>query len=125
MNRLDIVLTLILILSLICNVGFFIYTRSILTRLLFVSEELGDLQDMINNFSRHIKNVYNLDMFYGDQTLGALMEHAVSLNEQLETFEFIYSLTTEDESNKEIKINESSRTSEEDVDEEDYIEEDI
>ncbi len=102
------------------NVGFFIYTRSILSRLLFISEELGDLQDMINNFSNHIANVYNLEMFYGDQTLGALMEHAVSLNEQLETFEFIYSLTTDEEVNKEPNINEPSRTAEV---EEDYEEE--
>jgi PDZ domain-containing secreted protein len=120
MSRLEIVVTLVLILSLIANVGFFIYTRSILSRLLFMSEELGDLQDMINNFSNHITNVYNLEMFYGDQTLGALMEHAVSLNEQLETFEFIYSLTTNEEINKETNINEPSRTNEV---EEDYDEE--
>jgi hypothetical protein len=120
MSRLEIVVTLVLILSLIANVGFFIYTRSILSRLLFISEELGDLQDMINNFSNHIANVYNLEMFYGDQTLGALMEHAVSLNEQLETFEFIYSLTTDEDVNKETQINEPSRTVEV---EEDYTEE--
>jgi hypothetical protein len=59
-------------------------------------------------------------MFYGDQTLGALMEHAVSLNEQLETFEFIYSLTTDEDVNKETQINEPSRTVEV---EEDYTEE--
>tara|TARA_B100000941_G_C28184860_1_gene388888 strand:+ start:187 stop:558 length:372 start_codon:yes stop_codon:yes gene_type:complete len=120
MSRLEIVVTLVLILSLIANVGFFIYTRSILSRLLFISEELGDLQDMINNFSNHIANVYNLEMFYGDQTLGGLMEHAVSLNEQLETFEFIYSLTTDEDVNKETQINEPSRTVEV---EEDYPEE--
>jgi len=118
MSRLDTVMTLILVVSLIANIGFFVYTRSILSRLLFISEELGDLQDMVNNFTRHIKNVYNLDMFYGDQTLGALMEHAISFNEQLETFEFIYLLTTEEETNKETETNDPDRTSEE------YYEED-
>jgi len=34
-----------------------------------------------------------MEMFYGDQTLEELMNHAQSFNEQLETFEFIYSLT--------------------------------
>ena len=76
---------------------------------------------MVNNFTRHIKNVYNLDMFYGDQTLGALMEHAISFNEQLETFEFIYSLTTEEETNKETEINEPDRTSEEYYEDEEEI----
>ena len=118
MSRLETVITLVLIISLIANVGLFVYTRSILSRLLFISEELGDLQDMINNFSRHIRNVYSLDMFYGDQTLGALMEHAISFNEQLETFEFIYSLTTDEDANKETQINEPSRNSEEDYEEE-------
>jgi hypothetical protein len=118
MNRLETVITLVLIVSLMANVGFFIYTRSILSRLLFVSEELGDLQDMVNNFSRHLRNVYNLDMFYGDQTLGALMEHAISFNEQLETFEFIYSLTTEDNANKETQLNESNTDNEEDYEDE-------
>ena len=117
MSRLETVITLVLIVSLIANVGFFVYTRSILSRLLFISEELGDLQDMINNFSRHIRNVYNLEMFYGDQTLGALMEHAISFNEQLETFEFIYSLTTDEDANKETQINEPGRDSEEDYEE--------
>ena len=39
-----------------------------------------------------------MEMFYGDQTLQSLMDHAKSLNEQLTTFEYIYSLT-EDEIN--------------------------
>ena len=42
-----------------------------------------------------------MEMFYGDETLGALMEHARSLNEQLETFEYIYSLTEQDIPNDE------------------------
>ena len=73
-----------------------IYLRGVLLRLLYVSEELGDLQDMVNSFAGHLKKVYELEMFYGDQTLQALMDHAISFNEQLETFEFIYSITTEE-----------------------------
>ena len=96
MSRLEIILTLILTISMLANVGLLAYVRSVLARLLFISEELGDLQDMVNSFSNHLNDVYNLEMFYGDQTLESLMEHAISFNEQLETFEAIYSLTTED-----------------------------
>ena len=96
MTRLEIILTLILTLSTIANIGLFIYVRNVLSRLLFVSDELGDLQDMINNFAKHISEVYNLEMFYGDQTLQSLMDHAISFSEQLETFEMIYSLTSEE-----------------------------
>ena len=96
MSRLEIILSSILSLSLIFNIGVFVYARAAIARLLMVSEELGDLQQMINSFAAHTKAVYELETFYGDQTLQHLLEHAISFNEQLETFEFIYSLTEED-----------------------------
>tara|TARA_R100001594_G_scaffold91163_1_gene125462 strand:+ start:301 stop:645 length:345 start_codon:yes stop_codon:yes gene_type:complete len=96
MSRLEIILILLSTLSILANIGLIAYLRAVLARLLFVSDELGDLQDMIDSFSTHVSEVYNLEMFYGDQTLESLMEHAVAFNEQLETFEVIYSLTTED-----------------------------
>jgi hypothetical protein len=78
------------------SAGVLIYARAAIIRLLIVSEELGDLQQIINSFATHVKSVYELEMFYGDQTLKSLMEHAISFNEQLETFEYIYSLTEEE-----------------------------
>ena len=52
---------------------------------------------MIDNFAKHLDTVYSLESFYGDQTLKDLLDHALSFNEQLETFEYIYSLTEEQE----------------------------
>jgi hypothetical protein len=95
MSRLEIILSCILTLSIIFNVGVFVYARAAIARLLFVSEELGDLQQMINSFATHVKSVYELDAFYGDSTLKHLLDHAVSFGEQMETFEFIYSITEE------------------------------
>mgnify|MGYP003152983944 CR=1 FL=1 len=96
MNRLEIILAAVLFFSILLNVGLIIYVRGAIIRLLFVSEELGDLQHMINAFAQHLKIVYELEMFYGDETLNSLLHHAVSFNEQLETFEYIYSLTEDD-----------------------------
>jgi hypothetical protein len=96
MSRLEIILSAILFLSIGFNIGIFIYARAALARLLFVSEELGDLQHMVNALARHLKSVYELEMFYGDATLENLLAHAVSFNEHLETFEYIYTLTEED-----------------------------
>ena len=110
MSRFEIILFAILFISMLFNVGVFIYARAAISRLLFVSEELGDLQDMINSFARHLKTVYELDSFYGDETLNGLLKHAISFNEQLETFEFIYSLTEEGE-----PINDDGEYSEEET----------
>jgi len=96
MSRLEIILAAMLMLSLLFNAAVFLYARAAVARLLSVSEELGDLQQMINGFAGHLQAVYELDSFYGDETLRALLEHTISLNEQMETFEFIYSLTADD-----------------------------
>jgi hypothetical protein len=96
MTRLEIILIAMLSISVLFNVGVFVYARAAIARLLTVSEELGDLQEMINSFTRHLKTVYELDSFYGDDTLAGLLEHAISFNEHMETFEFIYSLTEQE-----------------------------
>tara|TARA_R110002020_G_scaffold69371_11_gene180574 strand:+ start:460 stop:804 length:345 start_codon:yes stop_codon:yes gene_type:complete len=93
MTELEIILTCIGTFSALLNIAVFVYARSAISRLLFVSEELGDLKTMIDAFSEHASSLYKLDMYYGDQTLHDLVDHAQSFNEQLETFEFIYSLT--------------------------------
>ena len=95
MSRLEIILSATLFASVVVNIGMILYARAVMSRLLFVSEELGDLQTMIDSFAKHVKSVYELEMFYGDATLEHLLNHAVSFNEQLETFEFIYALTEE------------------------------
>ena len=113
MSRLEIILTCTLILSTIFNVGIFIYARAAIARLLQVSEELGDLQQMVNAFADHAKSVYELESFYGDPTLQHLLQHAISFSEQLETFEYIYSLTEEEEE----PTQEEMETDEEEIDE--------
>ena len=107
MSRLEITLSVILLISALMNVGLILYARTAIAQLLSISEELGDLQTMIDTFAKHVASVYELDMFYGDETLKYLMEHAVDLNEAMENFEYIYSLT---ENNKEEIEDESRRT---------------
>jgi hypothetical protein len=99
MSRVEIILSAILTVSTILNIGIFVYARAVVARLLFVSEELGDLQEMTSSFSNHLNSVYELETFYGDDTLKNLLAHAISFNEQLETFEQIYSLTEQEQEN--------------------------
>jgi len=97
MSRLEVILALLLLLSLVFNVVLFVYSRNVVIRLLQIADEIGDLRMMVATFSKHIRSVYELEMFYGDQTLEMLMNHAVSFDEQLDTFEYVYSLTEEEE----------------------------
>jgi hypothetical protein len=96
MNRLEIILSATLFVSVLLNIAVFAYARAAIVRIVSVSEELSDLQRMINSFAAHLQAVYELDSFYGDDTLRGLLEHAISLNEQMDTFDYIISLTEEE-----------------------------
>ena len=76
MTKLEIVLICVSAISILLNIGIFTYARACVSQLLSVSEEFGDLKDLIGNFSSHISEVYKLEMFYGDQTLQNLVNHA-------------------------------------------------
>ena len=115
MSRLEIILSAILTLSMIINIGIFVYARYAIVQLLSVSEELGDLQQMVNSFTGHLNSIYELEMFYGDETISSLREHALSFNEQLATFEYIYSLT--EEGDTPVYDDDEDRDDEEDIEE--------
>ena len=95
MSRLEMILLAISMLSIVFNVFMVVYSRRLLVELLSISEELGDIQQMTTNFANHVQSVYNLEVFYGDETLQSLMDHAKSYDEYLSTFERVYSLTTD------------------------------
>ena len=95
MSRLEIILIALLILSSAFNIIVFVYARKAISVLMTASEELGDLQQMINTFSSHLTSIYEMDMFYGDETLRGLMEHANSFVDQMETFNYVYQLSEE------------------------------
>ena len=74
MNDLEITLSLIVTISIVLNIGLFLYLRGVLVRLLSISEELGDLQDMTNSFAIHLKDVYELETFGGSPLIKFIRE---------------------------------------------------
>lgn len=97
MSRLEIVLICVSALSIAANIGMFMWLRASLSRLVSFSDEMEDLRDMTGAFANHVSQVYNLETFYGDETLQGLMQHATSYKEQLDTFEYIYDLTEKEQ----------------------------
>lgn len=104
MSRLEIILSAILFISIVLNFGLVVYARNLIEKLLAVSNELFDLGKMIDSFTEHLDSVYQLETFYGDQTLKHLLNHAKSFNAQMDTFNFIYQYA-DDENNEQMEIN--------------------
>ena len=98
-------LILALLTSVSANFLAFYYIRVLLGKLFYVGENLSDLAEMITSYRNHIKAVYGMEMFYGDDTLEHLMNHTRSLHEVLEEFEDIYQIAVPSEESEEIEEN--------------------
>lgn len=82
--EISIVLGLALIISLIANVYLFRLAKWQSEDLANISDSLGDLVEIIENYRKHLSDVYELDAFYGDQTLEGLMTHTNAVRRLLE-----------------------------------------
>ena len=102
----DYMLYFILCASLAFNVFFIWYIRNLLSQLYFVSNNLYGLVDETISFRDHLSSVYELETFYGDETLAGLLAHVGQYSETLSDFEEIYALLDEeDEEEQEIEEN--------------------
>ena len=99
-------LIIALITSGIGNILLFYYSRVLLGKLLYLGDNLSDLVDMITSYRNHLKSVYEMEMFYGDQTLQFLINHTKSLYELLEEYEDVYTIAIPPETTDEQNINE-------------------
>jgi hypothetical protein len=91
------VLIIISLLSLVI-IGLF-YIRYLFTELYSYGETIQYLKISLKDFETHIKSIYELEMFYGEQTLEGLLKHARKICEDIQEFEFIFASEEEMEEN--------------------------
>ena len=72
------------------------YIRKKLVPILVSSEESAELFTRLDTYGNHLKSVYELPAFYGDETLSSLLEHTKNLFEYLRRYEEVYSFTQPD-----------------------------
>ena len=77
-----------------------------------ISDNLGDLVEILANYGDHLKRVYSLDSFYGDETLEYLMEHTRAVRAILEDQ---YGSTTSITDPIEYEIEEEKENAEEEI----------
>ena len=82
-----IIVSIILIMSLIFNGIMYWYSRKLTQKLAFIYDNVGDVSEIIANYRVHLKSVYQMEMFYGDETLQHLVDHTRSISALLEDFE--------------------------------------
>ena len=73
------------------------YVRGLLRVMYQMTVDVQQMEDKMVEFSKHLDNVYEMEMFYGDETLTGLIAHVGEYSETLADFEEIYTLLDEDE----------------------------
>lgn len=89
------ILAFVLALSISLNIFLIWYCRNVLRRMIFISDHMATLVEEVVSFHNHLSAVHELEIFYGDETLGDLIRHSTGLVETLEDFEEIYTLFDE------------------------------
>ena len=80
----EIWLIIALSISELVNLFFLWFAREQSQRISYVSQNVGDLLELLESYRMHLRRVYSMDMFYGDETLQHLMEHTSALVKLLE-----------------------------------------
>jgi len=92
----DWIVVVLLALSAVLNAFLIWYSRKVILELYDVSENIKVLTEEVVLFDKHLKNVHELEVFYGDPTLGSLIQHSTALTDTLEDFVEIYGLFDEE-----------------------------
>ena len=82
----DAALSIVLLISLGSNILAFYYIRDLLGRLGWLTQNLDNLNELIKGFQQHIKGVYELEKFYGDNDIKVLVQHTSDLIEVMDDY---------------------------------------
>ena len=82
-------------LSILLNVFFIWYALKASVRLTIVASNIDEIMKALENFENHLETIYEMETFYGDETLHGVLTHAKGVAEFLSSFEDIYELSEE------------------------------
>jgi len=94
------------VLFLLTSISLMWYVRELLIRFRYLSINSYELSKGIERYKEHLQSVYELPMFYGDETLKGLMNHTRDLSDDLTELQQVFFLSDdirEEENDKEEK----------------------
>tara|TARA_Y100001937_G_scaffold127660_1_gene200600 strand:+ start:2810 stop:3151 length:342 start_codon:yes stop_codon:yes gene_type:complete len=109
----EIPLIIALTVSLSANLLGFYYMRDLLGRLGWLTQNMMTLNELVKGYESHLKAVYNLEQFYGDEQIKTLVQHTSDLIEVLDDYMEVgldAELIEEEESDTIIEENNDEKT---------------
>ena len=83
----------ILISSAVVNLFLMWYGYKLLRKYSYASQNTTEMLDAVEQYKKHLRSVYELETFYGDETLQSLLDHSEQLVAYLVECENSFSLT--------------------------------
>jgi len=85
-EKIDLIMIISLIISMMINGLLVWYAIRVLQKLSYVYDNISTIQEINNSFVEHLESVHEMEMYYGDPTLGALIQHSQFIVEQYTNF---------------------------------------
>ena len=68
------------------------YVRSLLRVMYQMTVDVQQMEDKMVEFSKHLDNVYEMEMYYGDETLGQLIRHSKEVVDSINKFRNLFEI---------------------------------
>ena len=95
MNEYILLFISLFVLSISLNIFLVWYARKASSRLTVVASNIDEIMTSLEDFENHLETIYEMETFYGDETLHGLIVHARGIAKFLSGFEDIYELSEE------------------------------
>ena len=76
------------------------YIINCLRKIQFISQSVEDVDVSLIGFEKHLKSIYELDMYYGDETLENLISHMKELTSSFTDFRKDYEIFNNHQQNR-------------------------
>ncbi len=83
----DIALIIALLSSVTINIFALWYIKDVLGRLTWISQNINDIVELSKAYSGHVRTIYSLQEYYGDEDIKNLLEHTTLFLEELEEYQ--------------------------------------
>ena len=90
-------LYILLFISVVLNIFACAYSIRAARRLLIVDTNLEGIEETFLSFKSHLEVLYESEVFYGDESLKALIDHSNMVLDEIEKYDNLYLLTFDDE----------------------------
>ena len=92
----QVLFAILFIVSLCSNFILIWFLRSLTSRLVYVSENMTDLLNYLTEYGSDLKSIYEMEMYYGDETIKGLIRHTQMIMDVLSDFDEIYNITNDE-----------------------------